>query len=57
MNVTVDRIFIMTRSYERYKKLIECDWETLIYEHGDYLKCRHCSQRNICNRDYYKIVR
>ena len=57
MNVTVDRIFIMARSYERYKKLIECDWETLIYEHGDFLKCRHCSQRNICDRDYYKIVR
>ena len=57
MNVTVDRIFIMTRSYERYKKLIECDWETLIYEHGDYLKCRHCSQSHVCNRELNKIVR
>ena len=57
MKVTVDRIFIMTRSYERYKKLVACDWETLIYEHGDYLKCRNCPQRNICDRDYYKIVR
>ena len=57
MKVTVDRIFIMTRSYERYKKLVACDWETLIYEHGDYLKCRHCSQSHVCDRELNKIVR
>ena len=57
MKVTVYNIFNIACSYERDKRLIECDWETLIYEHGDFLKCRHCNQRNICDRDYYKIVR
>lgn len=57
MKVTVDNIFSITCYYERWKRLVACDWETLIYEHGDYLKCRHCSQSNICDRELNKIVR
>ena len=54
MRVTVDNIFSITCYY---KRLVACDWETLIYEHGDYLKCRHCSQSHVCNRELNKIVR
>ena len=57
MNVTVDNIFSITCYYKRWKRLVACDWETLIYEHGDYLKCRHCSQSHVCDRELNKIVR
>ena len=57
MKVTVYNIFNIACSYERDKRLIECDWETLIYEHGNYLKCRHCSQSHVCDRELNKIVR
>lgn len=57
MKVTVDNIFSITCYYERWKRLVACDWETLIYEHGDYLKCRYCSQSNVCDRELNKIVR
>ena len=57
MNVTIDHIFNIACYYKRWKRLVACDWETLIYEHGDYLKCRHCSQSHVCDRELNKIVR
>ena len=57
MGVTVDNIFSITCYYKRWKRLVACDWETLIYEHGNYLKCRHCSQSHVCDRELNKIVR